>query len=153
MRSDDGAFMKVAIEEAREALRRDEIPIGAIVVFDGEIVARGRNDRCAPFIHAEMSALAAAASALGRSRLDGCTLYSTLEPCPMCAGALLEMRVSRLVFGASDPKAGACGSLYDLVSDSRLPFRTKVRRGVMSVECADILQRFFIDKRKGEHRH
>lgn len=151
MRMDDEVFMSVAIEEARCALLRDEIPVGAAVVIDDMVIARAGNDRSRPFVHAEMSAMLDACRATGTSRLDGCTLYSTLEPCVMCTGALLEMRVSRVVFGAFDPKAGACGSIYDIVSDSRLPFKAQVRRGVKSNECAELLRSFFAARRAAKN--
>ena len=147
----DMRYMKAALAEANTALALGEIPVGAIVVHAGRIVGRGSNRRLAetmPFAHAEMLALAEAGEVLGRWRFDDCALYVTLEPCPMCAGAIVQTRVKKLVFGAADRKAGACGSLYDIVRDPRMAHRCTVRSGVLAGECADLLRRFFASRRK-----
>lgn len=149
---DDIIFMTEALREARKALEKNEIPVGAIVVRHGEIVGRGSNDRLRsslPFAHAEMTALAEAGRTLGTWRFDDCTLYATLEPCPMCAGAIVQTRVSRVVFGARDPRAGAAGSLYDILRDPRMAHRCEVREGVFVQECTALLQKFFRGRRKG----
>lgn len=153
---DDFFFMNEALREAREAFDRGEIPVGAIVVRGSAIVGRGSNDRLwssLPFAHAEMAALAEAGKTLGTWRFDGCTLYATLEPCPMCAGAAAQTRVSRVVYGARDPRAGAAGSLYDILRDPRMVHRCSVKEGVLARECAELLQKFFRDRRKGASRN
>ena len=129
---------------------RSDVPIGAVCVVGGQIVGRGHNRREAdqnPTAHAEVLALQDAARTLGRRHLDDVTLYVTLEPCPMCAGAIWLARVQRLVFGAWDQKAGACGSLYDIVRDPRLNHRPQVRGGILAEECADLLAHFFAEQR------
>ncbi len=138
--------MRAALREAENAAEEDEIPIGAVVVLSGRIIGRGYNPREKlhdPTAHAEMLALTAAAAHVGDWRLSGCTMYVTLEPCPMCAGAVLLARISRLVFGAHDPKAGACGTLYRLHDDPRLNHRVPITTGVLADECGDVLQAFF----------
>ncbi len=139
--------MREALAEAHKATATGDLPIGAVVTDpDGQIIGRGRNVRQAnhdPTGHAEVVALRAAADTLGTSRLDGCTLFVTLEPCAMCAGAALTARVSRIVFGAWDEKAGAVGSQYDLVRDRRLPQHAEVVAGVLEAECAAPLREFF----------
>lgn len=141
------ALMRVALAEALEAPRTGDIPIGALVVdATGRILARGRNRREAdhdPTAHAEIVAIREACVALASSRLDGCTLVTTLEPCAMCAGAALTARVTRVVFGAWDDKAGAAGSRYDLLRDRRLPLSAEVIGGVLEEECAMPLKEFF----------
>jgi tRNA(adenine34) deaminase len=143
--------MRVALGEAEAALGHGDVPVGAVVVsVDGLELGRGRNRReqaADPTAHAELEALRAAARAMGTWRLDGATLVVTLEPCAMCAGALVQARVGRLVFGADDPKAGAVTSLFDLVRDPRLPHRVEVRRGVLAAESAELLRGFFRDRR------
>ena len=142
----DSAWMQEALLEARLALALDEVPVGAVVVKGGEIVGRGHNLRERlqdPLAHAELLAIRQAASRLGSWRLTGCTLFVTLEPCAMCAGALVNSRTMRLVFGASDPKAGYCGSLADLSNDPRLNHRFTVTGGVLAEESAALLQGFF----------
>ncbi|MEE9293816.1 MAG: tRNA adenosine(34) deaminase TadA [Phycisphaerae bacterium] len=144
--ADDQRFMKAALREAEKAAQEDEIPVGAVVVSAGRIIGRGYNQREKlndPTAHAEMIALTAAAAHLRSWRLSGCTLYVTLEPCPMCAGAMLQARISRLVFGATDPKAGACGTLYSLHDDPRLNHHVQTTPGVLADECADPLASFF----------
>ena len=142
--------MQSALREAEAALEASEVPVGAVVVYQGRIIGRGHNQRERlkdPTAHAEMLALTAAATARGDWRLDGCTLYVTLEPCPMCAGALVLARVRRLVFGTPDPKAGACGTLHNLVQDARLNHRVEVGPPVCREECAGLLRRFFAAQR------
>jgi tRNA(adenine34) deaminase len=143
---DDIRFMELAIGQAKAAAALREVPVGAICVLQGQVVGVGHNRREVdkdPFAHAELKALAEAAKNLGRWRLTGVTLYVTLEPCAMCAGALVQGRVSRLVFGAKDPKAGAVGSLYDLASDARHNHRVEVEEGVLAEDCAGLLTGFF----------
>ncbi|HEY3017019.1 MAG TPA: nucleoside deaminase [Nocardioides sp.] len=143
--------MRVALDEARGALATDDVPIGAVVLdSSGAVIGRGRNLREAgadPTGHAEIVALRSAAQARGEWRLDGCTLVVTLEPCTMCAGALVLARVDRLVFGAYDPKAGAVGSLWDVVRDRRLNHRPEVVAGVLADESTALLDDFFRDQR------
>jgi tRNA(adenine34) deaminase len=145
------AWMRAALEQAGAAGQGADVPVGAVVVdASGAIVGRGHNMREAtgdPTGHAELVALRAAAAARGTWRLDGCTLVVTLEPCTMCAGALVLARVDRLVFGAHDPKAGAVGSLWDVVRDRRLNHRPEVVPGVLAAECADLLNDFFRSRR------
>jgi tRNA(adenine34) deaminase len=144
-------WMRVALAEARAALDHDDVPVGAVVLApDGSELARAHNRREEtgdPTAHAELEALRAAARSLGTWRLDGCTIVVTLEPCAMCAGALVQARVARLVFGADDPKAGAVTSLFDLVRDPRLPHRVEVVRGVLADDCAAVLRAFFASRR------
>ncbi len=143
--------MRLALVEAQAALTTDDVPIGAVVLGpDGEVISRARNAREAeadPTAHAEILALRAAAATVGSWRLDGCTLVVTLEPCAMCAGAAVLARVTRLVYGAPDPKAGAVGSLWDLVRDRRLNHRPEVVSGVLADECAGLLREFFDARR------
>lgn len=149
----DTDFMRAALEEARKAQAAGDVPIGAVVVCGCEVVARAYNRREAdadPTAHAEILAIRGAAEKLGRWRLSGCTVYVTLEPCPMCAGAMHAARVDRLVYGAADPKAGAVGTLYDLSSDVRLNHRFEVTEGVLAEESARLLKDFFAElRRKG----
>jgi tRNA(adenine34) deaminase len=142
----DETYMAMALEEAAAAEAIGEVPIGAVVVCDGAVVARAHNRREIdrdPTAHAEMIAIRGAASKLGRWRLSECTVYVTLEPCPMCAGAMHAARIDRLVYGAPDPKAGAVGSLYDLSSDERLNHRFSYTPGVLADESAAMLRAFF----------
>lgn len=144
--SEDERFMREALKEAEAAESAEEVPVGAVVVRDGRVIGRGHNQRerlADPTAHAEMIAITAAASSVGDWRLDGCTLYVTLEPCPMCAGAIVLARITRLVFGADDPKAGACGSLYTITSDPRSNHQVAVTSGVLVDECVLILRAFF----------
>lgn len=146
----DAEFMRLAMEEARAAVTHHDVPIGAVVAVAGQVVARGHNRREAdgdPTAHAEMVTIRDAARALGSWRLDGATLYVTLEPCTMCAGAMVLARLPRLVFAATDPKAGATGSLYDIVDDPRLNHRVEVTSGVLAAEAGDLLRTFFRDRR------
>jgi tRNA(adenine34) deaminase len=147
----DKIWMLAALAEARQALEIGEVPVGAIVVRAGEIVGRGHNLREReqnPLAHAELVALRQAAASLASWRLLECTLVVTLEPCAMCAGALVNSRIARLVYGASDPKAGFCGTLGDLSSDRRLNHRFAVRSGVMAAECSELLRGFFATLRQ-----
>ena len=140
-------WMRLALAEADAALPSDDVPVGAVVVGpDGAVLGRGHNVReadCDPTGHAEIRALQEAARSVGEWRLDGCTLVVTLEPCTLCAGALVLARVGRLVYGADDPKAGAVGSLWDVVRDRRLNHRPEVVGGVLADECAEVLRAFF----------
>ena len=143
--------MAEALAEARKAAAEGEVPIGAVVVHDSRVIGRGRNARETrrdPTAHAEMLALQEAARALGRWRLTGATVYATLEPCPMCAGALVNARVDRLVYAVPDPKAGAAGTLFDVVRDQRLNHRLEVTAGVLGRECGELLTEFFRARRK-----
>jgi tRNA(adenine34) deaminase len=143
---DDAAWMRYALAEAELALGHGDVPVGAVAVCEGTIVGRGHNRKEAdrdPTAHAEMIALREAATALGRWRLAGVILYCTLEPCPMCAGAMLAARLPRLVYGADDAKAGAVGSVIELLRDPRLNHRVQVTRGVLAEEGQALLARFF----------
>lgn len=145
-------WMRLAMGEAQSAARQGDVPIGAVVVRDGELVAAAHNRREAdadPTAHAEILALRASAEALGTWRLHGCTLYVTLEPCAMCAGATVLARLDRLVFGADDPKAGAVGALYDIPRDPRLNHQVQVVRGIRAAECGQVLKEFFGKRRRG----
>ena len=147
---DDVGFMQEALAEARAAEIHDDVPIGAIVVKDGRVIARARNRREAdgdPTAHAEILALREAAQHVGLWRLDGCTLYVTLEPCFMCAGACVNARVDRIVYGATDPKAGAVGSLADVPADARLNHNPEVVGGVLADEASALLKAFFAARR------
>jgi tRNA(adenine34) deaminase len=142
--------MRRALEEARGCLDHDDVPIGAVVARDGEVLAAAGNERELardPTAHAEILALRAASASVGSWRLDGCTLYVTLEPCAMCAGAIVLARVERTVFGAADPKAGFAGSLGNLLQDDRLNHRASVTAGVLAEECGGLLRDFFRDRR------
>ncbi len=146
----DAELMTIALDEARAALAHDDVPVGAVVVVEGEVVARRHNERELsgdPTAHAEVLALRDAAEATGSWRLDGATVVVTLEPCPMCAGALQQSRVDRVVFGAVDMKAGALGSLYHLGADPRLNHEFDVTAGVRAEECAELLTDFFARRR------
>jgi len=142
--------MALALAEARTAAGAGEVPVGAVAVVAGRIVAARHNERegsADPTAHAEILALRDAAAAVGGWRLPDVTLFVTLEPCPMCAGALVAARVGRVVYGASDPRAGACGTLYNLCADPRLNHELEVSGGVRAVECGAVLSSFFADKR------
>ena len=143
--------MQEAIELARKALESEDVPIGALVVYRGRVIGRGYNQREKlqdPTAHAEMLALTAAAEYIGHWRLENCTVYVTLEPCPMCAGALVLARVARLVYGAADEKAGACGSLYQITQDPRLNHRVETVSGVLAEAAVELLQAFFQRRRE-----
>lgn len=148
-------FMALALAEARAAEARGDVPVGAVLVCDGEVVATGHNTREAahdPVGHAELNALREGARRLGRWRMHGCTLYVTLEPCLMCAAALVQSRLDTLVFGASDPKAGAAGSVWNLVEDVRLNHRVAVVTGVEARACQALLRDFFAAERAQDKR-
>lgn len=152
---DDIEFMRKALEKARDAFERGEIPVGAVMVKDDRIVGRGSNNRLAdasPFAHAEMQAIAEAGKELSSWRFDGCTLYSTLEPCPMCAGAIVQTRIQRVVYGARDPRAGAAGSLYNILRDPRMAHRCVVIPGIMAEESSRLLWDFFQAQREVRKR-
>lgn len=147
---EDLHYMEIALQQAEEAFCREEVPIGAVLVLEGEILARDHNRREElkdATAHAEILVLREAGQRLGSWRLPGTTLYVTLEPCPMCAGALVLARVSRLVFGARDPKGGAVVSLYNITSDPRLNHRLEVEEGLLAERCAALLRNFFKERR------
>lgn len=144
-------FMRMAIEEAKTALLLDEVPVGAVVVKDGRVIGRGHNLRETlkdATAHAEILAIGEACKELNGWRLFGCDVYVTLEPCPMCAGALVNARIDNLIFGASDYKRGACGSIFNIADDERLNHRLKIISGICEDECVALLQEFFRNKRK-----
>jgi tRNA(adenine34) deaminase len=148
---EDQVWMTEALAEAKRAGEIGEVPVGAVVVREGEVIGRGHNRREIdrdPLAHAEILAIREAASRLRGWRLDGCTMYVTLEPCAMCAGALVNSRVERLVYGAGDPKAGYCGTLGNLVQDPRLNHRLQVTAGVLESESAALLRGFFASLRR-----
>lgn len=148
---DDAGFMRLALAQGREALAAGEVPVGAVVVRDGEVLATGRNAPIGshdPTAHAEMAALREAARKLGNYRLDGCELFVTLEPCAMCGGAILHSRLKRVVFGAADPKTGAAGSVVDLFGQDALNHQTAVEGGVLAAECGELLSSFFRGRRQ-----
>jgi len=143
--------MQVALQLAKQAALAREVPVGAIVVKDGVIIGRGSNTPIVnhdPTAHAEIQAMRAAAIHVGNYRLVGCTLYVTLEPCAMCSGAIQHARIARLVYGASDPKTGACGSVVNLMDEPKLNHHTQVTRGVLAEPCAQVLSEFFAARRK-----
>jgi tRNA(adenine34) deaminase len=150
MTEKDEVLMQAALAEARGAADAGEVPIGAVVVAGGSIVARGQNRvlrECDPTAHAEIVAMRAAAQAVGNYRLLGCELYVTLEPCAMCAGAMIHARLGRLVYGAADPKAGAAGSVLEVLNHPRLNHEMAVSRGVLGEECSELLREFFRERR------
>ena len=144
-------YMEEALQEAKKAAAMGEIPVGAVIVKDGEIISRGHNrtetDKD-PTAHAEMIAIRGAAKALGGWRLPGCTLYVTLEPCSMCAGAIVWARIERLVIGTMDPKGGACGSVFNIVQEPKLNHHVEVETGCMQETCSDLMKSFFKDLRR-----
>lgn len=145
------AFMQMALREAEAALAENEVPVGAIIVHQGRVIASAHNQREQlkdPTAHAEMIAITQAAGELGSWRLEDCTLYVTLEPCPMCAGAIVQARVPLVVYGATDPKAGAVQTLYQLLTDPRLNHRCDLSTGVLAEPCGEILTRFFRQQRQ-----
>jgi tRNA(adenine34) deaminase len=144
-------FMRLALAEAEAAFAENEVPIGAVVVHDGRVIAAAHNQREQlhdPTAHAEMIAITQAAEALRSWRLEGCTLYVTLEPCAMCAGAIVQARIPEVIYGATDPKAGAVVTLYQLLSDRRLNHTCQVVGGVLAQRCGDLLSRFFQAQRR-----
>ena len=147
--------MRAALREARDSLARDEVPVGSVIVHDGLVIGRGHNQVEAlqdATAHAEILAIGAASNALGSWRLTECTLYVTLEPCAMCAGAIVLARLGRLVYGADDPKAGACGSVLDVTGERRLNHRVPITSGVLANECGELLREFFRRRRKAAQR-
>jgi len=151
----DEDFMRTALQQALAAYEQGEVPVGAVIVHESRIIGRGYNQREMlndPTAHAEMLAITAAAEAMESWRLENCTLYVTLEPCPMCAGAIVNSRIKRVVYGASDPKAGACGTLFNLVQDSRLNHRATLQAGVLGEEAGEILKSFFREARDGTNK-
>lgn len=147
----DAIWMRQALDQAHNAWALGEVPVGAVVVKDGQIIATGFNQPIGthdPTAHAEIMALRAAATILGNYRLPGCELYVTLEPCAMCSGAMIHARLSRVVFGASDPKTGACGSIVNLFEQNQLNHHTQLIGGVMAQECGALLKDFFAERRK-----
>jgi tRNA(adenine34) deaminase len=151
----DEAFMLRALAEARQAGEEEEIPIGAVIVRGEQIIAAAHNQREAlrdPTAHAEMLAITQAAESINNWRLNECTLYVTLEPCPMCAGAILNSRIPRVVYGAADAKAGAVDSVFQLLADARLNHRSEIVRGVLADECGGLLTSFFAERRRGKSR-
>ena len=148
---DDTACMTLALAQARVAMTAGEVPVGAVVVRNGQVIASGGNASIArhdPTAHAEIQALRAAAQLLGNYRLIGCELFVTLEPCAMCVGAILQARLKRVVFGASDPKTGAAGSVIDLFVNPRLNHQTLLQGGLLESECSGLLQMFFQERRQ-----
>lgn len=149
--SSDITFMKLAIEEAKKAEKIDEVPIGAVIVKNGQVVASAYNLREVDqraIAHAELLAIDEACKKLNTWRLTGCTLYVTLEPCPMCAGAIIQSRIDRVVFGANDPKGGCVGSIYNLLSEPKFNHQCNIEAGVLSEECGQLLSNFFKKLRK-----
>jgi len=150
MAQDDAIPMREALAEARAAAEAGEVPIGAVAVISGEVVARAQNRvlrDCDPTAHAEMVALRAAAKAVGNYRLTGCELYVTLEPCAMCAGAMIHARLGRLVYAAADPKAGAAGSVLEVLNHPKLNHQMEVTAGVLAEDCSELLRNFFRERR------
>lgn len=147
----DQDYMRLALAQAGQASAVGEVPVGAVMVKNGEVIARGFNQPIAcsdPTHHAEIAALRNAAKVIGNYRLPGCTLYVTLEPCVMCAGAMMHARIERVVFGASDPKTGACGSVVNLFEHTQLNHHTTVEGGVLAEECGTMLSEFFAARRQ-----
>ena len=147
----DEIYMSEALKQAYEAFENDEVPVGAVIVHNGRIIARAHNQiemLRDPTAHAEMIAITQAAASLGSERLLGCSIYATIEPCPMCAGALVLARVKRVYYGAKDPKTGACGSVFNIVNSKKLNHRIKITGGVLAKDCGSLLTEFFKKKRK-----
>jgi tRNA(adenine34) deaminase len=147
----DQEFMQIALDLAQQAAAAGEVPVGAIVVKDGEIIGRGSNAPITthdPTAHAEIRAMRDAAQHIGNYRLVGCTLYVTLEPCAMCTGAIQHARIAKLIYGASDPKTGACGSVVNLMAEPKLNHHTEISGGVLAAECGALLSGFFSARRK-----
>ncbi|EOD00541.1 tRNA adenosine(34) deaminase TadA [Caldisalinibacter kiritimatiensis] len=151
----DSYFMKLALKEAKKAYNIDEVPIGAVIVKDGKIISTGYNLRESskdPIAHAEIIAIRKASEVLGGWRLIGCTMYVTIEPCPMCAGAIINSRIDRLVIGAKDPKMGACGSVIDIIQNPKFNHKVDVTWGVLEEECSSIMKNFFKELREKKRR-
>ncbi len=148
-------FMAEALKEAQKAFEKDEVPVGCVIVHQGHIIARGHNQvemLKDPTAHAEMLALTSATNHLGSKWLNGATVYVTIEPCSMCAGALVLARIKEIVYGADDPKTGACGSVFDIAHNTKLNHRIKVTKGVLREGCAEMLSEFFRKKRNEKNR-
>ncbi|HEX2071070.1 MAG TPA: tRNA adenosine(34) deaminase TadA [Thermoleophilaceae bacterium] len=146
----DEYFMRLALREAERALEHEDVPVGCVIVLDGEVIAAARNERELrgdPTAHAEVLALREASRRVGRWRLDGCALYVTLEPCAMCAGAIVLARLPRVVYGATDPKTGAAGSVFDVLAEPRLNHRPQVAGGLLAADSGDLLRAFFASRR------
>ena len=151
----DAVYMQQAISQARNAWALGEVPVGALIVKDGQIIATGFNQPIGnhdPTAHAEIMALRAAATILGNYRLPGCEMYVTLEPCAMCAGAMMHARLARVVYGASDPKTGACGSVLNLFEQEKLNHHTELTAGVLAEECGTLLKEFFAERRQAQQK-
>jgi tRNA(adenine34) deaminase len=151
----DSRFMALALEQAQLAWEQGEVPVGAVVVRDGEVIATGFNGPIGshdPTAHAEIVALRAAAAKLGNYRLPGCELYVTLEPCVMCAGAMMHARIAHVIYGATDPKTGACGSVLNLFEQEKLNHHAQLSGGVMAEQASDMLKRFFAERREAARR-
>ena len=150
----DESYMRAALDMAQQAWNTGEVPVGAVVVRDGEIIGRGFNRPISghdPSAHAEIQALRDAASRVGNYRLTGCELYVTLEPCVMCSGAIMHARIARVIYGARDPKTGANGSILDLFAEKRLNHHTEIINRVLADECGGMLSRFFAERRKAQN--
>jgi tRNA(adenine34) deaminase len=146
----DGVYLKLAIDQARNAQTLGEVPVGAVIIHEGKVLSTGYNQPIGnsdPTAHAEIQAIRAAAALLGNYRLPECTLYVTLEPCVMCSGAIMHARMKRVVFGANDPKTGACGSIVNLFAERKLNHHTQVEGGVLEEDCAFLLKEFFAQRR------
>ena len=146
----DNDYMRIALEEAQKAFDKDEVPVGAVLVHEGHVLARAHNSPITmndPSAHAEMLVLRQAAEIIGNYRLVDAELFVTLEPCVMCAGAILQARLARVIFGARDPKSGAVSSLYEILADERFNHQVTVTEGILKEECGEILSRFFREKR------
>jgi len=151
----DAIYMQQAISQARNAWALGEVPVGALIVKEGQVIATGFNQPIGnhdPTAHAEIMALRAAAAILGNYRLPGCEMYVTLEPCAMCAGAMMHARLARVVFGASDPKTGACGSVLNLFEQEKLNHHTELTAGVLAEECGTLLKEFFAERRQAQQK-
>jgi tRNA(adenine34) deaminase len=151
MTDEDLKFMKLALELAKKAELKNEVPVGALVVWDGKIIGRGMNTSISdydPTSHAEINAIREAAKAIKNYRLKDCTIYVTLEPCAMCVGAIQHARIEKIIYGAPDPKTGACGSMIDLISVKEINHHAEALGGILEKECGQILKDFFLSKRK-----
>ena len=151
MTDEDLKFMKLALELAKKAELKNEVPVGALVVLDGKIIGRGMNTSIGdydPTSHAEIKAIREAAKAIKNYRLKDCTIYVTLEPCAMCVGAIQHARIDKIIYGAPDPKTGACGSMIDLISIKEINHHAEALGGILEKECSQILKDFFLSKRK-----
>ncbi len=144
-------FMDMALEEAKKAYEKDEVPIGCVIVYKGEVIAREHNTRITdknPLCHAEIKAISKAAETVGDWRLEGCTVFVTVEPCPMCSGAILQSRIDRVVFGCRNPKAGCCGSILNMMDDDRFNHKVELDEGIRQEECSRIMKEFFKRRRE-----